>query len=146
MYDKSVAFWDFIFETFPELIQYAQGDGDTAINGVRLNRNDISGGSLLLRPVGHELLANAFMKFDNTEREQLSQKLKLIDFNLSSRNWKYIFWNEKMLAKEAKLKNDLILFLLGKNDDANSIHRNMSRIYSTFGQDYDNFFSPVEIM
>jgi len=143
LYTKSVKFWDFIFETFPELISYVQGNEDVTINGDRINRNDISGGSLLLRPVGHELLAYAYMKFVSEERQQLSQKLKLINFNLSSRNWKYIFWNDKMLAKESKLKNDLILYLLGKHDDADSIHSNMVRIYLSFGQEYNNFFSPI---
>jgi DNA sulfur modification protein DndB len=145
LYNLSNDFWNLIFEVYPELIQYINGEENIAINGIEINRNSGTGGSLLLRPVGQELIAMAYNKFTPQERAILVDKLRLIDFNLSSANWKYIFWNEKMLGKEAKLKNDLILFLLGKNNNEANIHGNMNRVYQSFGQNYNNHISPIQI-
>lgn len=145
LYTISCDFWNLIFEIFPELVQYINGEENILINGININRNNETGGSLLLRPVGQELLAFAYNKFTNEERESLRQKLRLIDFDLSSLNWKYIYWHEKMLGKEAKLKNDLILYLLGKNINAQSIHTNMARVHQSFGQQYNNNINPIQI-
>lgn len=145
LYTMSCEFWDFIFEIFPELVQYINGKENTLINGIDINRSNETGGSLLLRPVGQELLAFAYNKFTNEERESIGQKLLLINFDLSSVIWKYIYWNEKMLGKEARLKNDLILYLLGKNINAASIHSNMDRVYQSFGQQYNNHINPIQI-
>lgn len=145
LYTISCEFWNLIFEIFPELVEYINGEENTLINGININRNNETGGSLLLRPVGQELLAFAYNKFTNEERESLRQKLRLINFDLSSLNWKYIYWNEKMLGKEAKLKNDLILYLLGKNINAQSIHTNMARVYQSFGQQYNNSINPIQV-
>jgi len=146
LYTLSNNFWNLIFDTFPELIQYINGDENILINGIAINRNNETGGSLLLRPVGQELLASAYIKFNTEEIEDLIARLRLIDFDLSSENWKYIYWNEKMLGKEAKLKNDLILFLLGKNANAANIHSNMNRVYQSYGQNYNNHISPVVVL
>ncbi|MFE3849296.1 DGQHR domain-containing protein [Flavobacterium sp. LB3P45] len=145
LYTLSTNFWNLIFETFPELIQFINGEENILINDIAINRDNETGGSLLLRPTGQELLAIAYTKFNLEEREILINKLRLIDFDLSSENWKYIYWNEKMLGKEAKLKNDLILFLLGKNVNAVNIHNNMNRVYQSYGQDYHNHISQIEI-
>ncbi|ACU07676.1 hypothetical protein FIC_01228 [Flavobacteriaceae bacterium 3519-10] len=145
LYNLSDNFWNLIFETYPELIQYINGEDNVIINDNEINRNSETGGSLLLRPVGQELLALAYTKFNTDEREILINKFRLIDFDLSSENWKYIYWNEKMLGKETKLKNDLILFLLGKNLNEANIHANMNRVYQSYGQEYNNHIYPVEI-
>ena len=112
LYQKSVVFWNTLFEVFPELISYINELENLTINEAPILRNDDSGGSLLLRPVGQELIANAYTKFSANELSEFKRKLRLVNFNLSGNIWKYIFWNEKMLGKEAKLKNNLLLFLL----------------------------------
>lgn len=145
LYIISNNFWNLVFETFPELIQYINSEENILINGVAINRDNETGGSLLLRPAGQELIALAYTKFNLDEREILINKLRLIDFDLSSENWKYVFWNEKMLGKETKLKNDLILFLLGKNLNGGNLNVNMNRVYLSYGQKYNNYINPVEI-
>ncbi len=69
--------------------------------------------------------------------------IEKVDFNLSSSVWKYIFWNQKMLGKETKLKNNLLLFLLGKFNNSNEINREMSRVYSLNNQTYNNHINPI---
>ena len=62
---------------------------------------------------------------------------------MSGNTWKYIFWNEKMLGKEAKLKNNLLLFLLGKNTNEDDVQENMRRVYNTNNQEYENHVLPI---
>src|SRR5690606_13790908 len=100
-------FWNTFFKAFPEVIKYIDGVNDIKINNLEIARNSENGGSLLLRPVGQELIAGAYLKFQDEDKSIFINKLKKIDFNLSGDIWKYIFWNEKMLGKNLKLKNEL---------------------------------------
>lgn len=144
LYQKSVVFWNTLFEVFPELISYINELENLTINEAPILRNDDSGGSLLLRPVGQELIANAYTKFSANELSEFKRKLRLVNFNLSGNIWKYIFWNEKMLGKEAKLKNNLLLFLLGAYTNVDDIHHEMDRVYILNNQDYQNHIQPIE--
>ncbi|GGK19008.1 DNA sulfur modification protein DndB [Parabacteroides faecis] len=137
LYQKSVTFWNTFFEIYPEVTSFIDGNNEVEISGERISRNDRTGGSLLLRPVGQELVAKAYMKFAQNEMDDFANRLRQVNFNLSSFNWKYIFWNEKMLGKEQKLKTILLLFILGKNNDSNYIHREMRRVYGLNNQAYN---------
>lgn len=143
LYSKSSLFWDTFFEIFPEIIEYIDGNLNVEIEDMRINRDDETGGSLLLRPVGQELIANAFINFIPDEINLFKQKIRNIDFNLSGSTWKYIYWNDKMLGKEIKLKNNLLLYILGKYEDEDEINVEMSRIYELHNQVYDNHIVPV---
>ncbi|WP_326982275.1 DNA sulfur modification protein DndB [Chryseobacterium sp. MYb264] len=147
LYNISKEFWDIYFEVFPEIVLFADGNLEVEINDKLIVRNDDTGGSLLLRPVGQELIAKAYKKFEATEIDDFKNKIRIIDFDLSSVNWKYIFWNGKMLGKEASLKNNLIYYLLGKYDSSAWITTNMRRIYGAINSQYDeNSIRPVEII
>lgn len=130
LYRKSVDYWDTFFKIFPEIISFIDGDDDVEISGERISRNDGTGGSLLLRPVGQELVAKTYLKFRDVEMHDFMDRLRLVNFNLSSPNWKYLFWNGKMQGKEQKLKNCMLPFIMGKFDDANYIHNEMRRVYT----------------
>jgi len=143
LFEKSKIFWDLLFDSFPALVEYSEGQLNVKIDNINISRNDISGGSLLLRPVGQELIANAFTKFSNNELNTFKNKIAQVDFNLSGNVWKYVFWNQKMLGKETKLKNSLLLFLLGKFNNTNEINREMSRVYTLNNQTYNNHIEPI---
>ena len=143
LYAKAALFWDTIFEAFPELIQYIDGEQNVEINEEAIYRQDESGGSLLLRPVGHKLLATVYNKFEATERQDFIDRIAQVDFNLSSPNWIYIYWNEKMIGKELTLKKNMLAFMIGKYDDANFIHEGMTRIYENHNEVYDNHIEQV---
>ncbi|SDG56091.1 DGQHR domain-containing protein [Psychroflexus sediminis] len=142
-YEEATAFWDSVFDTFPEINQYLNKEANVTINSKPIYRNHESGGSLLLRPVGQKLLAFAFTKFGDDEIELFKERLSKIDFNLSNSIWKYLFWNEKMVTGENRLKKNLILYLLGKFDDESYIHSEMSRIYELNNDIYTHNISPV---
>ncbi len=145
LYQESIGFWDTLFEVFPELENFINGETDIELKNKPILRNDPSGGSLLLRPVGQELIANAYKKFvDSNDIEEFKRKLREIDFNLSSNNWKYIFWNEKILGKEIRLKNNILLFLLGKFTNANEIHQEVARVYGLHNQEYSDEIQPID--
>ena len=143
LYQKSVVFWDTIFEIYPELIRYVNNEENITINDKPILRSDNSGGSLLLRPVGQELIANAYKTVSATELPEFKRKLRLVEFNLNENIWKYLFWNEKMLGKESKLKNNLLLFLLGQFDNEEEVHREMNRVYDLNNQEYENHIIPI---
>lgn len=145
LYEKAALFWDTIFEAFPELIQYIEGEENVTINDKPINRSDESGGSLLLRPVGHKLLADVYNKFESNERQDFIDRIAQVNFNLSSSNWIYIYWNKKMIGKELTLKKNMLAYLIGKYNDANFIHEGMSRIYENHNQNYDNHITQVEL-
>lgn len=143
LYEKSKSFWDLLFASFPALVEYTNGQLNIQIDNKNIVRNDNTGGSLLLRPAGQELIANAFTKFSNVEYDTFKNKIAQVDFNLSGNVWKYVFWNQKMLGKETKLKNNLLLFLLGKFNNANEINREMTRVYALNNQTYNNHIEPI---
>lgn len=137
LYQKSVDYWDVFFEVYPEIISFIDGNAEVEIAEERISRSDETGGSLLLRPVGQELIAKSYVKFNQNEIQAFKDKLRQVNFNLSNSNWKYLFWNEKMLGKEQKLKNCILLYIIGKFDDTAYIHREMRRIYIKNNQPYN---------
>jgi DNA sulfur modification protein DndB len=144
LFQKSKLFWDSFFNAFPALLEYTDGHSNVQIDNKNINRNDISGGSLLLRPAGQEIIANAFTKFSSSELETFKYKISQVDFNLSGNVWKYVFWNQRILGKEIKLKNNLLLFLLGKFNNATEINREMTRIYGSNNQTYQNHIGQIQ--
>jgi len=138
LYQKSVDYWDTFFDVYPEIISFIDGDTEIEISEERISRDDETGGSLLLRPVGQELITKSYVKFNQNEIQDFKDKLRRVNFNLSNSNWKFLFWNEKMLGKEQKLKNSMLLYIMGKFEDAPYIHREMSRIYNKNNQPYND--------
>ncbi len=145
LYSKSSLFWDTFFDVYSEIIEYIEGNINIEIEGKTISRNDVTGGSLLLRPVGQELIANAFIKFIPDELDVFKQKIRNVNFSLNGNIWKYVYWNDKMLGKEIKLKNNLLLYLLGKYDDVSEINIEMTRIYNLHNQVYDNHIIPISL-
>lgn len=143
LYNASCTFWDNFFETFPELINFINSE-DAQINGKPITRDSENGGSLLLRPVGQKLIAQAYNEFDEGDKMEFWDKLREIDFTLSGEIWKYLFWNDgKMIGKELRLKRNLLLYILGKFDDTEYINAEMTRIYDSFNINYNNHIDPV---
>ncbi len=138
LYSISKKFWDSLFYARSELVGFIDGN----ITDTNMLRNDASGGSLLLRPVGQLLIANAYCSFSPEELALFKTKLSQIDFNLSSANWKYLYWNDKMIGKEDALKKAVINYILGKSVEMN-ITTEMTRIYSLYGATYSNQITPV---
>lgn len=138
LYTISCDFWNTLFENFSELADFINGNIDIEINSEKISRDNPNGGNLLLRPTGQELIAFAYTNFEDNEKEDFNEKIKLIDFNLSSVNWKYIFWNEKMLGKNIKLKKSLVLYLLGKDIGTFDINEEIKNIYEQYNLQYSN--------
>lgn len=140
LYEKSLAFWNMFFELFPFIKNYID-DQEVPSS---LKRDHQSGGSLLLRPVGQVLIAKAYMTFDSSNIEIFRQKIIQIDFNLSSKNWKYLYWTgDKMLGKNEVLKRNVILFLLGKFTNERIITKEMKSIYDDYNIEYTDRIEPI---
>jgi DNA sulfur modification protein DndB len=136
-YKISKDFWDFFFKSFPYLVKYINGDRNIKINNSIIDRNIESGGSLLLRPVGQEILAKTYKHFLNLRKiKTLEENITKIDFNLSGDNFKYLFWNNsKIVGKELRLKQNLILYLLNECN-GKKVHPEMTKIYKSYNLKY----------
>lgn len=145
MYEVTSNFWDFLLENFPEILQFIEGNRSIELNGT-FERNAKTGGSLLLRPVGQELIAKIYKQFlDKNELENLSSKIRLVNFNLSGDLFQYIFWhNGKMLGKEDELKIKLLSYILGMYKHGAHIEKELKRVYNNFNVQYiDNSIKPI---
>ncbi|UII20850.1 DGQHR domain-containing protein [Fulvivirga ligni] len=142
-YEKAAEFWDVFFQVFPEIVRYVNGGVDVRIDNKSIERDSESGGSLLLRPVGQKLIAYAYSRFDDNERQTFIDKLRQVDFSLSGNTWKYLYWNEKMITGEDRLKKNLLMFLLGKFYNQEEIHDEMKRIYELNNEEYHNHIRPI---
>lgn len=143
LYERSESFWNSFFNAFPEVIKYIEGDQMAKIQDQLISRNQENGGNLILRPVGQELIANAYSYFSDKEKTMFVEKIKKVNFSLNGNNWMYIFWNEKILGKNIKVKNDILLFLLGKNQNAKALHDDVSKVYKQHNKEYKNHITPV---
>ncbi len=125
------------------MVDYIDGNENVEINNLSIHRNDETGGSLLLRPVGHKLLAHVYKEFQADELQIFKEKIRQVEFNLSSETWKYLYWNEKMLTGEDRLKKNLLLFMLGKYDNEDDIHAEMHRVYELNNANYNNHITVI---
>lgn len=136
-------FWNYLFSSFPEIERWLRGDEIRFENGDLFNRNNNTGGSLMLRPIGQYLFAKLYNIFiANDEIETLSIKINHVDFNLSGSICKYIYWKDKMLSKNEALKRDVFLYILGKYQ-GRDIQQTIASSYADFGVVYDNHIHPV---
>ncbi|EDP97374.1 DNA sulfur modification protein DndB [Kordia algicida OT-1] len=145
-YQLSKSFWDFLFEVFPEIARFIDGERNIFLNEDLFDRNPNSGGSLILRPVGQHFIAKTYKHFmDSNNLDYLKENIRKIDFNLSGDTLNYIFWNNgRMVPKELRLKERLFLHLLGDlNIDNYDIQGRIKEIYENYNEDYYNHIVPV---
>lgn len=137
-YQKCVEFWDYFFMQFPTIKQFIEGRKNVFPNGDLYNRNNETGGSLLLRPVGQKLFAQIYCAFkDKGQLEKLTAKIPSLDFNLNGIYCKYVTWNNKMLAKSETLQRRVFFYVLGLSSDS-TIHNDLKNVYENYGADYRN--------
>lgn len=138
-------FWNYFFSNFSQIQRCINEEFVYFENGEKYNRNNETGGSLFLRPVGQVLFVKIYMMFlASGELEILSRKLSLIDFNLNGPNCKYIFWNNRILAKNDALKRNIFLYILGKyNGNVDRLQEEIRNIYETYGIVYNNHIQPI---
>jgi DNA sulfur modification protein DndB len=137
-YEISTSFWNLIFVIFPEIEKYIKGERNIFILNSLFDRNVVTGGSLLLRPMGQELLANVFSHLDKKgKKEVFINNIRKIDFNLSGKIYNLLFWNDgKIISKNIKLKNNLTLYLLNEYLKEDEIKEEMTKLYKTYNVEY----------
>lgn len=137
-YEECCAFWNYFFSQFPEITKTIQGEQCFFSNGEPYNRNNKTGGSLLLRPVGQTLFAqiyNAFNEIGNLD--VLTSKIPFLDFNLNGNFCKYITWYNKILPKSERLQKRVFFYVLGLSSDS-TIHSDLRHTYENYGAIYNN--------
>lgn len=145
-YKLATTFWNDLFKLFPEIVKFIDGQKEIKVNGAVFNRNDKTGGSLLLRPVGQVLIAKVYNEFMNKNKiDDFKKLITKIDFNLSGNTWKYIYWNDKMLPKNESLKKNLLNFLLNNYSKEKELQKEIGKIYESFNLEYKNHILPVKL-
>lgn len=136
-YQVCTNFWDYFFSQFPQVRMFIEGfENNVFANGDNYGRNNISGGSLLLRPVGQKLFAQIYNAYiDNGQLDVLTSKIPYLDFNLNGVYCKYITWNNKILPKSETLQRRVFFYVLGLSSDP-SIHDDLKKVYETYGANY----------
>jgi len=131
LYNKNVLpFWEFVFNTFPELAPFIDGK----LKDKKFIRNSENGGSYILRPEGQLIIAELYKHFENKGLKQFGifkKKFSKIDFSLSAPLWRYLIWTgEKMNSRNKPLKKNLFLYLLGEeNININTLKEALDKIY-----------------
>lgn len=117
-YNTCKAFWDFFFENNPWIEEILNGQNITFENGEAYRRNNITGGNILLRPIGQKIFAQIYLASRGcTNTISLSKKLQQLDFNLNGPLCKYITWYDKMIPKSEILQKRVFLNILGLSHD-----------------------------
>jgi len=137
-YQICCGFWDYFFMQFPEIKRVIEGEECRFTNGDLYNRNKLTGGSFLLRPIGQKLFAQIYNEFyEMNQLDVLSSKIPLLDFNLNGRYCKYVTWYNKMLQKSETLQRRVFFYVLGISTDS-TIQTDLKATYENYGAYYDN--------
>lgn len=137
-YQVCADFWDYFFIQFPQIKQFIEGEEIIFANGEPYNRNNDTGGCLLLRPVGQKIFAQIYNAFkDKGQLDILTSKIPSLDFNLNGNYCKYVTWNNKMLPKSEALQRRVFFYVLGLALDS-TIHNDLRDAYENFGANYNN--------
>lgn len=134
IYYKSCAdFWDFFFKVNPWVVSYLEGNEINFENGESYRRNSVSGGNLLLRPLGQIIFAQIYLSsLGKISLSSLSKGLSQIDFNLNGSFCKYITWYDKIIPKSEALQRRIFLNYLGLSLDDN-LSEEISKQYEKYG-------------
>ena len=137
MWIKILAFWDFFLATFPDLKTYIE-TGFKPNDSFR-ERNPSTGGHFLLRPEGQLIFAGIYSEFSRINKfDYLKDNVNKIDFDLSGKLWKYVFWTgTKIESKNKKLKRSLFNYVLNNFDNEDYIMSEMKKIYSDKKEVFD---------
>jgi len=137
LYKRIIAYWDYFFSTFPQIVNFIKGDHSDG----NFIRNSENGGSLLLRPEAQKLIASLFADFtDQKKGSYFKNVLGEVDFYLSSNNWRYVFWTgEKMERGKEKLKRAIFKYILRAENagDEKFINEQMTKIYKDKELNFD---------
>lgn len=130
-------FWDFFFTQFSQIKDIIETNKSFYFNnGDLYNRNNQTGGSLLLRPIGQFIFAQIYNVFkEQNQLDILAEKVKLIDFNLNGCLCKYITWHNKIIGKSVSLQRNIFYYVLGITQNE-SIHQDISKVYESYGVVY----------
>lgn len=117
-YKTCKSFWDFFFEDNPWIEKLLDDQDITFENGESYRRNNISGGNILLRPIGQKIFAQIYLESQGRiDLPTLSEKLQKLDFNLNGPLCRYITWYDRMIPKSEILQKRIFLNLLGLSKD-----------------------------
>ena len=118
-YNQSVQFWDTMIEHFPPLKVFKETEPGTSVAEQYRNK---SGGHLLFRPVGLEIVASVIgeaINYGLTE-EEVIKRVSNISMDLAYEPWVGLLWdktNQRMLTDPThkKVAKQLLFYMIGGN-------------------------------
>ena len=116
-YNQAVQFWDTMIEHFPPLKVFKETEPGTSVAEQYRNK---SGGHLLFRPVGLEIVASVIREAINsglTEKETI-KRVSNISMDLAYEPWVGLLWdktNQRMLTDPThkKVAKQLLFYMIG---------------------------------
>lgn len=117
--DQAVRFWDAMIEHFPPLKVFKETEPGTSVAGQYRNT---SGGHLLFRPVGLEIVASVIREAVNSglPEEEAIKRVSKISMDLANEPWVGLLWdrtNQRMLTDPThkEVAKQLLFYMIGGN-------------------------------
>ncbi|MCD0487920.1 DGQHR domain-containing protein [Pedobacter sp. MC2016-14] len=113
----TIEFWDAFKSKLFFISEYLRRE----INPVGENRNQITGGNMVFRPIGLLPLVKSSITISQLTGKNFSEifeRFNELDFNLNSKPWIYVLWNpveHKMHNNEDTLTQLLLIFLFDRH-------------------------------
>ena len=118
-YSQAVQFWDTMIEHFPPLKVFKETEPGTSVAKQYRNK---SGGHLLFRPVGLEIVASVIREAINSglTEEEAIKRISNISMDLAYEPWVGLLWdktNHRMLTDPThkKVAKQLLFYMIGGN-------------------------------
>ena len=118
-YNQAVQFWDTMIEHFPPLKVFKETEPGTSVAEQYRNK---SGGHLLFRPVGLEIVASVIREAISSglTEEEAIKRVSNISMDLAYEPWVGLLWdktNQRMLTNPThkKVAKQLLFYMIGGN-------------------------------
>ena len=116
-YNHAVQFWNTMIEHFPPLKVFKETEPGTSVAGQYRNK---SGGHLLFRPVGLEIVVSVVREAVNSglPEEEAIKRVSKISMDLANEPWVGLLWdktNQRMLTDPThkKVAKQLLFYMIG---------------------------------
>ena len=129
-YNRAVQFWDTMIEHFPPLKEFKETLPGKSVAGQYRGK---SGGNLLFRPVGLEMVASVIREATNQgmKEKEAIKRVANISMDLTDEPWVGLLWdktNQRMLTESnnKKIAKQLLLYHIG--GDLTKIGTNLEKV------------------
>lgn len=148
-YSRAVQFWDTMIDHFPPLKEFKETLPGKSVAGQYRTK---SGGNLLFRPVGLEMVASVIREATNQgiEEKEAIKRIANTPMDLADEPWVGLLWdktNQRMLTESSnnkKIAKQLLLYRIG--GDLTKIGTNLEKVRHEYAGLLNREESEIELL